>query len=189
MRRHFSKFWDAIDDWPANRDPYTIMSWTRLEIESSTLGRGLNPLLQRHEGEVRRVSVFVQAGGNRYERTCHEHDRACGQYEAVGYRHQSFLTITSTIPILQGQIKEISAQQAAAKGNPEQLARLQREEAQKRSALVRQLAGGLALSAREMEERWEQYHREVSQNFDVTALLEPRRIFVRWPPLLTQRAS
>lgn len=25
MKRHFSKFWDAIDDWPANRDPYTIV--------------------------------------------------------------------------------------------------------------------------------------------------------------------
>jgi hypothetical protein len=23
-RRHFSKYWDAVDDWPANRDPYTV---------------------------------------------------------------------------------------------------------------------------------------------------------------------
>jgi hypothetical protein len=25
VKRHFSKVWDAIDDWPANRDPYTIV--------------------------------------------------------------------------------------------------------------------------------------------------------------------
>jgi hypothetical protein len=25
VKRHFSKLWDAIDDWPANRDPHTIM--------------------------------------------------------------------------------------------------------------------------------------------------------------------
>jgi hypothetical protein len=25
VRRHFSKLWDAIDDWPANRDLYTIV--------------------------------------------------------------------------------------------------------------------------------------------------------------------
>ena len=25
VKRHFSKLWDAIDDWPANRDPYTIV--------------------------------------------------------------------------------------------------------------------------------------------------------------------
>lgn len=24
VKRHFSKLWDAIDDWPADRDPYTI---------------------------------------------------------------------------------------------------------------------------------------------------------------------
>jgi hypothetical protein len=24
VKRHFSKLWDAIDDWPANRDPHTI---------------------------------------------------------------------------------------------------------------------------------------------------------------------
>ena len=25
VRRHFSKLWDTIDDWPANRDPHTIV--------------------------------------------------------------------------------------------------------------------------------------------------------------------
>jgi hypothetical protein len=25
VKRHFSKFWDTIDDWPADRDPYTIV--------------------------------------------------------------------------------------------------------------------------------------------------------------------
>ncbi len=25
VKRHFSKLWDAIDDWPANRDPHTIV--------------------------------------------------------------------------------------------------------------------------------------------------------------------
>jgi hypothetical protein len=25
VKRHFSKFWDAIDDWPANWDPHTIV--------------------------------------------------------------------------------------------------------------------------------------------------------------------
>jgi hypothetical protein len=25
VKRHFSKLWDAIDDWPANRNPYTIV--------------------------------------------------------------------------------------------------------------------------------------------------------------------
>jgi hypothetical protein len=25
VKRHFSKLWDAIDDWPADRDPYTIV--------------------------------------------------------------------------------------------------------------------------------------------------------------------
>ncbi len=25
VKRHFSKFWDAIDDWPANRDPQMIV--------------------------------------------------------------------------------------------------------------------------------------------------------------------
>jgi hypothetical protein len=25
VKRHFSKLWDANDDWPANRDPYTIV--------------------------------------------------------------------------------------------------------------------------------------------------------------------
>jgi hypothetical protein len=25
VKRHFSKLWDAIDDWPANRDPLTIV--------------------------------------------------------------------------------------------------------------------------------------------------------------------
>ena len=25
VKRHFSKLWDAIDDWPANRDSYTIV--------------------------------------------------------------------------------------------------------------------------------------------------------------------
>ena len=25
VKRHFSKLWDAIDDWPLNRDPHTIM--------------------------------------------------------------------------------------------------------------------------------------------------------------------
>jgi hypothetical protein len=25
VKRHFSKLWDAIDDWPANRDPYMIV--------------------------------------------------------------------------------------------------------------------------------------------------------------------
>jgi hypothetical protein len=25
VKRHFSKQWDAIDDWPANRDPHTIV--------------------------------------------------------------------------------------------------------------------------------------------------------------------
>jgi hypothetical protein len=25
VKRHFSKRWDAIGDWPANRDPYTIV--------------------------------------------------------------------------------------------------------------------------------------------------------------------
>ena len=25
VERHFSKLWDAIDDWPANRDPHTIV--------------------------------------------------------------------------------------------------------------------------------------------------------------------
>jgi hypothetical protein len=25
VKRHFGKFWDAIDDWPATRDPYTIV--------------------------------------------------------------------------------------------------------------------------------------------------------------------
>ena len=25
VKRHFSKWWDAIDDWPANRDSYTIV--------------------------------------------------------------------------------------------------------------------------------------------------------------------
>ncbi|HUD54174.1 MAG TPA: hypothetical protein VMR02_03030 [Terracidiphilus sp.] len=25
VKRHFSKLWDAIDDWPANRDPQTIV--------------------------------------------------------------------------------------------------------------------------------------------------------------------
>ena len=25
VKRHFSKIWDAIDDWPANRDPHTIV--------------------------------------------------------------------------------------------------------------------------------------------------------------------
>ena len=24
VRRHFSKEWDCIDDWPANRQPYTV---------------------------------------------------------------------------------------------------------------------------------------------------------------------
>src|SRR5450631_4287004 len=25
VKRHFGKWWDAIDDWPANRDPHTIV--------------------------------------------------------------------------------------------------------------------------------------------------------------------
>jgi hypothetical protein len=25
VKRHFSKLWDAIDDWPANRHPHTIV--------------------------------------------------------------------------------------------------------------------------------------------------------------------
>jgi len=25
VKRHFSKLWDAIDDWPANRDPHKIV--------------------------------------------------------------------------------------------------------------------------------------------------------------------
>ena len=25
VKRHFSKLWDAIDDWPPNRDPYMIV--------------------------------------------------------------------------------------------------------------------------------------------------------------------
>ena len=25
VKRHFSKLWDAIDDWPANRDPHMIV--------------------------------------------------------------------------------------------------------------------------------------------------------------------
>jgi hypothetical protein len=25
VKRHFSKLWDAVDDWPANRDPHTIV--------------------------------------------------------------------------------------------------------------------------------------------------------------------
>src|ERR1017187_7447715 len=25
VKRHFGKLWDAIDDWPANRDPHTIV--------------------------------------------------------------------------------------------------------------------------------------------------------------------
>ena len=25
VKRHFSKLWDAIGDWPANRDPHTIV--------------------------------------------------------------------------------------------------------------------------------------------------------------------
>jgi hypothetical protein len=25
VKRHFSKLWDAIDDWPADRDPHTIV--------------------------------------------------------------------------------------------------------------------------------------------------------------------
>jgi hypothetical protein len=25
VKRHFSKLWDAIDDWPANLDPHTIV--------------------------------------------------------------------------------------------------------------------------------------------------------------------
>ena len=25
VKRHFSKLWGAIDDWPANRDPHTIV--------------------------------------------------------------------------------------------------------------------------------------------------------------------
>ena len=25
VKRHFIKLWHAIDDWPANRDPYTIV--------------------------------------------------------------------------------------------------------------------------------------------------------------------
>jgi hypothetical protein len=25
VKRHFSDWWDAIDDWPANRDPHTIV--------------------------------------------------------------------------------------------------------------------------------------------------------------------
>jgi hypothetical protein len=25
VERHFSKLWDAIDDWPANQDPHTIV--------------------------------------------------------------------------------------------------------------------------------------------------------------------
>jgi len=25
VKRHFSNSWDSIDDWPANRDPYTIV--------------------------------------------------------------------------------------------------------------------------------------------------------------------
>ena len=25
VKRHLSKLWDAVDDWPANRDPHTIV--------------------------------------------------------------------------------------------------------------------------------------------------------------------
>jgi hypothetical protein len=24
VKRHFSKYWDNVDDWPANREPYTV---------------------------------------------------------------------------------------------------------------------------------------------------------------------
>jgi len=58
VKRHFSKLWDAIDDWPANRDPHTIRTrsctnWTRPELGSCTLGRGRKPVLQTRDLDVR----------------------------------------------------------------------------------------------------------------------------------------
>src|ERR1035441_5291348 len=39
VKRHFSNWWDAIDDWPANRDPHTIVH----ELDEAG-GRDLHPL-------------------------------------------------------------------------------------------------------------------------------------------------
>jgi len=45
VKRHFSKWWDAIDDWPANRDPYTIVH----EVDEAG-DRELHPWAWRTKG-------------------------------------------------------------------------------------------------------------------------------------------
>jgi hypothetical protein len=43
---HFGKLWDAMDDWLANRDQYTIVhEMKRPELGGCSLGRGRNSVL------------------------------------------------------------------------------------------------------------------------------------------------
>ena len=39
VRRHFGDWWDAADDWPANRDPYTVEHETDLAGERLLNGK------------------------------------------------------------------------------------------------------------------------------------------------------
>ena len=68
MRRHFGKEWDRIDDWPADRQPYTV-AWELDEAGERLLnGSGDGPVKRarprrRAETEaVRRASEVAKSG-------------------------------------------------------------------------------------------------------------------------------
>jgi hypothetical protein len=78
MKRHFSKLWDAIDDWPANRDPYTIVhelneagdrelhpwAWPRIVTADARSRRSMNSSsrARRKSMEVNAVRFLAQPG-------------------------------------------------------------------------------------------------------------------------------
>lgn len=68
VKRHFSKLWDAIDDWPADRDPYTIVheldeagdrvllpwAWPRIGAGDARSRRSMNSSLRVRGGSARK---------------------------------------------------------------------------------------------------------------------------------------
>jgi len=53
VKRHFSKLWNAIDDWPANRDPHTIVH----ELDEAGT-RELHPWRAEYRYCKRTISTF-----------------------------------------------------------------------------------------------------------------------------------
>ena len=77
VKRHFSKLWDAIDDWPANRDSHTIVheldaagdrelhpwAWPKTGASSARSQRSMNSIPR-----ARRKSMKVNAGDSLHAR-------------------------------------------------------------------------------------------------------------------------